>query len=468
MFRFDDALSAARVGNDASADQPHLAEEAEDRVAPLTAPGVAGSQEVNPVQSIPPWIRELDNSRAARHSRASSIVSTRTKFSTFTLQEDARSIDLELGGQYFRINRDGSRITADDPPPYTGPAATSRFRNELAAGDPSVNQLEGDDEDHEGSGPEDGTVTPRSSFTAIHVDSAVAAAHAAEVPELAARRLSFEAGDDFISITTQAEHRATPVLPGDSTPTTQPTLNSPSIRRGTRKRLRALITSTETPNVVNLPRRHQSAGPVLSKGSGSRATRSPNYIGRNANGIFPPLTRPVTSWTASLPGLDSGSMDPLGGRDDERPFEDSQTPLSMDTENDISLHYARMMRKLDYDHRKALHLKDKELAESRERLHEKDTVLRQQLRAKDFLIDDLRTRLGNLEENVEAMLERARHEVEDLWESRWKDRDFHLRERMQRMEEAAKGRLIEGESDPRQPSTDEPTSPTSLVEDGFG
>lgn len=109
----------------------------------------------------------------------------------------------------------------------------------------------------------------------------------------------------------------------------------------------------------------------------------------------------------------------------------------MDTENDISMHYARMMRKLDYHHRKALHLKDKELAEMRERLHEKDTVLRQQLRAKDFMIDDLKQRLSNLEENVEGMLEKARNQVEDLWECRWKDRDFHLRERMRRIEEEA-------------------------------
>jgi hypothetical protein len=116
---------------------------------------------------------------------------------------------------------------------------------------------------------------------------------------------------------------------------------------------------------------------------------------------------------------------------------ESNTPPSMDTENEISLHYARMMRKLDYDHRKALHLKDKELAETRERLHEKDMVLRQQLRGKDFLIDDLKQRLANLEGNMEVALEKARNEVEDLWESRWKDRDFHLRERMRRIEEDA-------------------------------
>ncbi len=120
---------------------------------------------------------------------------------------------------------------------------------------------------------------------------------------------------------------------------------------------------------------------------------------------------------------------------DEDGVSDNDSPLARYTENDISLHYARIMRKLDYSHRKVVHIKDKELAELRERLHEKDTVLRQQLRMKDFVIDDLKKRLTNLEEAVEDRLEKARNQVEDLWESRWKDRDFHLRERMRRMED---------------------------------
>ena len=113
------------------------------------------------------------------------------------------------------------------------------------------------------------------------------------------------------------------------------------------------------------------------------------------------------------------------------------TPLAMDDENDISLHYARMMRTLDAAHRQAVHLKDKQISELREKLNEKDIVLRQQLRAKDFIIDDLKIRLCAREESVETLLEKARNQVEDLWESRWKHRDFHLRERMRRMEEDA-------------------------------
>jgi hypothetical protein len=130
--------------------------------------------------------------------------------------------------------------------------------------------------------------------------------------------------------------------------------------------------------------------------------------------------------------------------EDSRQFQDtdepglfpaaSQPPESMDSENDVSNHYTRMIRFIDRDHRRALHARDKEMAELRERLNEKDIVYRQELRARDFLIEDLKKRLEHLEETTETEIERARNQVEDIWESRWKDRDFHLRERMQRME----------------------------------
>ncbi|RMZ78527.1 hypothetical protein DV737_g3848, partial [Chaetothyriales sp. CBS 132003] len=90
---------------------------------------------------------------------------------------------------------------------------------------------------------------------------------------------------------------------------------------------------------------------------------------------------------------------------------------------------------LDREHRKALHEKDKELEQLRVRLNEIDTVYRQELRARDFMIDDLKKRLDHVQETQEQRMEQARHEVEDLWESRWKQRDFHLRERMRRLEE---------------------------------
>lgn len=71
------------------------------------------------VSNVPPWMRDIHPSGATRQSRASSIISTRTKYSAMTLQDDARSIDIHVGGQTFRIARDGSRISDAPPPPYS-------------------------------------------------------------------------------------------------------------------------------------------------------------------------------------------------------------------------------------------------------------------------------------------------------------------------------------------------------------
>lgn len=160
----------------------------------------------------------------------------------------------------------------------------------------------------------------------------------------------------------------------------------------------------------------------------SEEPHSPDYIGRQADGLFPPRTAPQVR-----PRSDSG----YSGKEDGSKEEDSNTTPSMDTENDVSLHYARMIRFVDKQHRRALHARDKEMEQLRVRISEIDTVYRQQLKARDFIIEDLKKRLGHMEDSMEVKLERARNEVEDLWERRWKDRDFHLRERMSRIESQA-------------------------------
>ncbi|RMD44109.1 hypothetical protein DV735_g1019, partial [Chaetothyriales sp. CBS 134920] len=146
--------------------------------------------------------------------------------------------------------------------------------------------------------------------------------------------------------------------------------------------------------------------------------------------------------------ITTGDSPTFIGRDASAPFArmaasrqdmDETHPSVVDTtDNDISHHYTDLVRTLDREHRKALHEKDKELEQLRVRLHEIDTVYRQELRARDFMIDDLKQRLDHLQESQERRMEEARHEVEDLWESRWKQRDFHLRERMRRLEEVHK------------------------------
>lgn len=455
----------------------------------LLSPTISVRDDNTPVQIVPQWLRELNSSRAMRHSRASSIVSTRTKFSTTTLQEDARSIDINVAGQYFRISRDGSRITADDPPPYTGPGVTVRFGSGQATHTSRITMNEGTHDDDELAETEEGARTPRSTFATIDTTTLVGAnildpsefempspvgrdqlSHRSSSATLvgSARRGDLGVSDNSqYSLGDQEDDAGAMQRRWERAPNsraTMPPLKAPTVHSlpatpNRRMRLPALVTSNSTPTISNpasrafFPRSEdvaglpqiQSAGPVLSRLPDEREPRSPDYIGHNARGIFPSTVRLSglqMSGTLNRPfesGTNNGSR---AGFLDVESSSDPHTPLSMDTENDISMHYASMMRKLDYEHRKALHLKDKELADMRVQLHEKDTVLRQQLRAKDFMIDDLKKRLSNLEENVEGMLEKARNQVEDLWECRWKDRDFHLRERMRRIEEDAQ-KMIE-------------------------
>ena len=454
---------------------------ASDQFPALLSPSFSIHQDNASVQGVPHWLRELNRSRAMRHSRASSIVSTRTKFSTTTLQEDAQSIDINVAGQYFRISRDGSRITVDEPPPYTGPGMTVRFGSgqttPVSRTSALSEDLRGDDD--ELSETEDGATTPRSTIARIDTETLVGAnildPSEFEMPspvgpdQLTHRSSSATlVGSERQSAFSDPERsqyshqnqgadgrwETTPTSRTTLPPLRAPTVHSLPTTPSRRMRLPALVTSNSTgtlPNSVsrpfsqrsaNLPAlpETRSAGPVLFRSQYEREPRSPDYIGHNARGAFPPISgsstiRPTTFFNTPRENEVGGGL--RTGRSDNESASGSHTPLSMDTENDISMHYAQMMRKLDYEHRKALHLKDKELAEMRERLHEKDTVLRQQLRAKDFMIDDLKQRLSNLEDNVEVMLEKARNQVEDLWECRWKDRDFHLRERMRRIEEEA-------------------------------
>ncbi|EXJ70788.1 uncharacterized protein A1O5_05778 [Cladophialophora psammophila CBS 110553] len=500
MFRFASAIPTLRGGTNAPAgSRASPSGEAEDQVPPLnTFSPSSSNHDTTPIQNIPPWVRELNNARATRHSRASSIVSTQSKFTTTTLQEDARSIDINVGGQYFRISRDGSRITADAPPPYTAPDETIRFRGDRTSDVVSLDsRIEGDAQDVEDDNLEDGAVTPRSTFTAIDHDPGVRAnildptefempspvgydhhRHRSSSATLVSgeRRVGF-AGELGRSLSHEEEAENLPgPSPGDrgrgvasedlifARAGQMP--ESSQLRRTYRVRLPRLITSSEISRGARRrqywqqqsntspghPLQVQSAGAILGDMPDNREPRSPDYIGRNACGRFPfPVKAATTQNASALSSSESSARTGKSLEMSETP-EESDTPLPMDSENDISLHYARMMRKLDSSHRKALLFKDRQLAELREKLNEKDIVLRQQLRAKDFIIDDLKKRLSNLEENVEVMLEKARHQVEDLWESRWKDRDFHLRERMRRIEEEAQKtiervRVCQGQSE---------------------
>jgi len=416
-------------------------------------------------------VRELNLVQSTRNSRASSVISTRTRFSTTTIQDDAQSIDIAVGGQYFRISRDGSRIT-DAPPPYSGPLSPrisedmQRHSHNVADATRSTSRRRGDPVDpravllspievdmpspvHDLSGPAENR---SSRFGAILTTTRTA--------RLSDRSASYNAGTDTSSANMASRQNRTAFHNGASTWETGMVHNASPLRRRNGVRLPSLVTggpsqrdrTTDQSQILPVPAtspqrpsQTQSAGPVLMVDPDVNAPLSPTYIGRSATGTFPNVTDP---WRSSRNGIGS---DDLGAQNrhttsssidgsspttvidaaDEAPA----TPLAMDTENDISLHYTRMIRRLDRDHRKALHEKDKELAQYRQYLHEKDTVYRQELKSRDFIIDDLKKRLEHMQDHSDSMLERARNQVEDMWESRWKDRDCHLREMMRRMEE---------------------------------
>jgi hypothetical protein len=178
-----------------------------------------------------------------------------------------------------------------------------------------------------------------------------------------------------------------------------------------------------------------SLPPMLMAYSGARGVISPTTQHQQRRASVPNLQHhpilPTLNYTRSYR---AGLALPMEAAHIDEGLLDSHSPLAMDTENEISLHYTRLIRTIDRDHRRESLHRDKELMMMRQRLNEMDQVYRQELRGRDFTIDDLRRRLAALEDGVECKVERARHEVEDQWESRWKDRDRHLVERMRRME----------------------------------
>ena len=470
--------------------------EATDQVSDLNTESTTSDTITLPYH--PPWMRDITPSGSTRHSRASSIVSTRTKYSTLTLADDARSIDIHVGGQTFRIARDGSHITDAPPPPYTGlpesqllrdgrPRASSQssssirnlrdprttalsFRGGRSGGSSVFDHFFGESEEED---TERGAETPRQHSRAaspqptpranildpselnmpspVDGESSQRLSVAAD-DETPSRNWSYKAGPDIITVAPEA--RKLRSVSQNDLPLLNSRINPPLTRRNG-VRLPTLITESlddiqrpgssadiriAKPRAAQSPPVTRSAGPVLYGGYTDTAPQSPTYIGRNARGIFPAVRKQKKpSLGDSIIPEASTSMRNFSQESDGS--EETALPLPMDSENDISLHYARLMRKLDRDHRKAMHLKDKELEKLRERLSEMDTVYRQELKFRDFVIEDLKKRLDHLQEDSENMVEKARNEVEDLWESRWLTQSSKLTERMKRIEEEAQHKI---------------------------
>lgn len=446
---------------------------------------------------LPKWAQDESISLRSRTSRASSAVSTGTATSFSTLQEEtrsARSVDIILGERAFHISHDGSQVSQQEfLPPYTPPTRqgttiqthegsspstpTALIDLELTSPSPRLGtyipsahstswiNLAVPHGDH----PE--ALAPSSEGTLVGIERVAETTRAIRIQDpkkdnkdqTVGRSLSFDPGPDTLSVIPKRRTVSHSDVPLISQHSSRPSLPRKPLRRRNGKRLglftgfsrgRLSQSSTSLPDsdfsaMSESPNRVQfthSAGPSL-ENWGSSNPPSPLFIGRGATGIFPsPMTLESSgNLPPALKVISSGAGPPKTGSSPtfvipqspalvEEGHIDTHPPPPMDTENDISIHYTRLIRTIDRDHRRALHQRDKELAEMRDRLNELDQVYRKELRARDFTIDDLRQRLAFLEEDVERRVERARHEVEDQWEARWKDRDRHLLDRMRRIE----------------------------------
>lgn len=430
----------------------------------ITSPVPSYRSNVSDSDRIPLWSREVAAYLQGRQraSRASSVISTRTKLSTNTTAEDARSIDINLDPYHFRINRDGSRVTTsefrDTLPRYSPPVQAEGVNGEESRNTNRHNSQNGQSipmgvPDHE-SDPFQNLLLPRPQHVSLdntvdHLSTPEDSSTRTVTDTSLSRSPSYTPGEETISV---AKRRTVSEdnIPKPSAIPRKPLFFSSQLRRRNGVRLPTLITNmaneqqsesggAQDPSVVSRSphRRHpRSADPRLGSDSHSYLStpRSPMFIGRNASGLFPsPPTAPYATQPPSLPD-DQRTITAHSPARIEEGYADTDPPPPMDSENDISVHYTRLIRTIDRDHRQALHERDKEIINLRERLHEQDTIYRQQFRGQDFIIDDLRSRLALLETTTEARVEKACNAIEDIWENRWKDRDFHLMERMRRME----------------------------------
>lgn len=331
MFRLTSALPSFRGGHTSGDCHTKATSEEQDEVPPLnTLTPAITVQDTTPIQNIPPWVRELNNSRVTRQSRSSSIVSTQTKFTTNTLHEDARSIDINVGGQYFRISRDGSRVTADAPPPYVGPGEVVRFQGGRVSDRASLHSQSSseweDDDEEDADEPEEGAVTPRSTFITLDTDHGVRAnildptefempspvgdnrlTHRSSSATLVGSVRASTSGVATDSRPPFSEGRDTPArMQGRRTvsqdvPSSLSGLASSPLRRANGVRLPRLNTgaSGDVARATHRPERFReaaspgrplqirSAGAILGDGPANRQPRSPDFIGRNARGTFP-------------------------------------------------------------------------------------------------------------------------------------------------------------------------------------
>ena len=334
-----------------------------------------------------------------RPSRASSVISTRTKTSITTLHDDPRDgFDVRIGQEaVFRLGLDGSTLY--------------------------VNQLKSRQSSH--------VEIPSSSWTTEDVPGETSdiqrhpqppATPSEELPaiDIIARNPSFKPGPENITVDRRRASSNAASVRGNSSPPPSAEKEPSQLRRRGGIKLK-LVTRDSSGQVIrgNSPLTPDSAASYRTIGSHSSPSgrteaieqSSPVHTGRRANdqpsmedpgelavgssapaeneaqgtGIWERLLKlrqefsaGVVSSEARAEGLPCMSQfptlslaSPLGADNpvyvDDIPI-GSRPPPAMDDENDISIHYTRLIRSIDKSYRDHVQAKDQELGDARDML----------------------------------------------------------------------------------------------------
>ncbi len=441
-----------------ASDLPISDKTGQDSVSPLTL-------HQTPTDSMPMWVREAQLSTQTRPSRASSMISTRTKTSILTAADDtAETFEVPIGLQRYKFGLDGSiiSITKADPE-HSAPRASSIAQaptaleySQLPVATASPTAAPNSERQRSESAP------PQSNLSQELSDASGVS-----------RNPSFTPGRESLSI--QRRHASS-----TSVPTTDATLHPPSpgspnpnLRRRNGLRLK-LVTrvsggqkgieiSPLTPNseyssISASSQGTLSAGPRSGAGTDAEPpSPSQSYIGRSgqgATGLFPipddlqdfryarggstgPMKRSATKTPLAgsqerrrkeLPSRTSQAgpkhASQRSGKETRAVSDDSgiaitdealspslvvtrspaefddapigtHPPPSMDSENDISIHYSRLVRSIDKHHREELSARDKEIDVTRNMIQK---LAKEVLELKTELVWT-KSHIGNLPES---------------------------------------------------------------------
>ncbi|KAI9782763.1 MAG: hypothetical protein M1816_001715 [Peltula sp. TS41687] len=347
------------------------------------------------------WTHQGFSPSDVRPSRASSVISTHTKTSITTVHEEIREgVDVRIGQEaVFRLGLDGSTTYVN----HVRSQQSAHLERALPDLDGNIFRSTSNT-----MGP------PQPPPTLIGEPSGA---------DIVARNPSFKPGDERITVQRRRSSSNSASIQDNSSRPATAEKESPRLRRRGGVRLK-VVTRNSSGQIVKgssplSPNSATSYQTTSSQHSGSARPdddaqpASPAYIGRHASGTFPSAESFVSGYAAltlaetgdrDVPLTDrlcknSGAPVPARGLGAQsRPSQESiypenpvnatspslivtespahvddlavgaHRPLSMDTENDVTIHYSRIVRTIDTNYRNHMQAKDQELSEARDML----------------------------------------------------------------------------------------------------